>query len=98
MRDMNKEMSKTINKGRSTSNLSDYDNNRGLLSTLKREKFSASSNMLNHLTLQPSETNNDEAKAVAVQKKFANRAQSTNPATTKRMIWTIADDRQGTFS
>lgn len=65
---------------------------------MKREKFSASSNMLNNLTLQPSETNNDEAKALAVQKKFASRAQSTNPATTKRMIWTTAEDRQGTFS
>lgn len=64
---MKNEIPKTINKGRSTSNLSDYDNNnRGLLSTMKREKFSASSNMLNNLTLQPSETNNDEAKALAV--------------------------------
>lgn len=66
--------SKTINKGRSTTNLSDYDHDKGLLATLKREKFSASSNMLNHQTLQPNEGYDDEAKNVATQKKFTQRA------------------------
>lgn len=51
IKDDNFGVMKTINKGRSTSNLSNYENNRALLSTLKKDKLSSSSNMLRPISL-----------------------------------------------